>query len=76
MILHDDCPSDWIPVKEQLPKVREGQSEFVLVSTDKKVLHFARFFKSKRNGQWWSTADMVRVNVLAWQPSPEPYEGS
>jgi hypothetical protein len=63
----------WIPVAQQKPKIREGQSEFVLVTTDKRVVHFARFFKSKRNGQWWSTADMTRIEVVAWQPMLEAY---
>lgn len=65
--------SNWIPVTEKLPRVREGQSKFVIVSTDGKYIYFARYFKSKKNGTAWYCENGRKLIVLAWQPMLEPY---
>ena len=63
----------WIPISQGFPLTIEGVSKFVLVTTSDKCVCFARYFKSKKNGKFWSTAAMNRIVVVAWMPVPEPY---
>lgn len=56
----------WIPCNERLPK----KEQYVLVSTDMNYVATATF----KGDYWESTFDLDWEEVLAWQPTPKPFE--
>lgn len=65
-----DAESKWTPVSERPPEV--GQYVLISVRSLKDMNYIATaIFKG---GYWESTFDLDWEEVLAWMPSPKPYE--
>ena len=63
----------WIPCKDRLPpKPKENPLELYLVSVNDEDYAFRAFW----NGKFFADGFNKIENVMAWQPLPEPYEGS
>lgn len=64
---------EWVPVTDRLPE----ENVRVLVTRKSNIfmrdnyIDIGRYTKQKR----WETADYVNVDVFAWKPLPEPFEG-
>ncbi len=72
----DDVPAlmsgEWIPVSERLPE--EGKDCIVTVRYTGFMGMHGLWVKTGhlKNGEWWG--DCMCGEVIAWQPSPEPYK--
>lgn len=58
--------NQWIPMSERPPEV----GQYVLVSMDMNYVATATF----QGDYWESTFDLDWEEVLAWQPTPKPFE--
>lgn len=59
--------NQWIPCSERLPK----DERYVLVTTVSGNVTEAKYWQ--REGLW--VKDLAIMSVVAWMPSPEPWEG-
>lgn len=63
----------WIPCSERLPEIDDSisVSENVLATDCKGSIWTAEYHK---NGKWLDDVSDIRLEVIAWQPLPEPYQ--
>lgn len=66
MIWNEPTVNQWIPVSERPPEV----GQYVLISTDMNYVATATF----KGDYWESTFDLDWEEVVAWRPTPKPFE--
>ena len=60
---------NWIPVSEALPELEKD----VLVTTENGYIYIANYDKVFDKTGWFESIECYELDVIAWQPLPEPY---